>query len=262
MQVKVKGLDSRPEQNGHRGTLLDFDASEGRWRVVMDDGLGLSLRPVNLAADDLGPECRILYDSQSHGSEERRVAFGGGELLVDLQMRRKRNAEVGLMHWRAAGDKWQPAPLLRAGTKIEVQKDDLTHVGAARNGTIDGINYDGSYRVRYEDGHIDPSVASLDICPAGSSDPLGGKEFERSEDTEGISVDEVYQSSDEADMQSDDPEDNIAPQSDYRRGAKLLEKRLGQQPKKPKRAPYEPEPPTGRYEAIMKRLRDRGAVKL
>jgi len=46
--VKVRGLRARPELNGKEGSLLDFDAQEGRWRVVMDDGTGLRLQPQNL----------------------------------------------------------------------------------------------------------------------------------------------------------------------------------------------------------------------
>merc|ERR1719399_1120828 len=36
-RVRISGLVARAELNGKQGTLHEFDAAEGRWRVVMDD---------------------------------------------------------------------------------------------------------------------------------------------------------------------------------------------------------------------------------
>jgi len=47
-RVRVCGLASRPELNGKLGSLLQFEDEHGRWKVIMDDGTGLALRPRNL----------------------------------------------------------------------------------------------------------------------------------------------------------------------------------------------------------------------
>ena len=50
-QVRVVNLKQRPELNGMTGRLHELDPRvEGRWRVVLDSGRGVSLRPENLEA--------------------------------------------------------------------------------------------------------------------------------------------------------------------------------------------------------------------
>jgi len=54
--VRISGLQARPELNGQRGTCVDFDESELRWRVRMEDGAGKMLKASNLErCDDLLP---------------------------------------------------------------------------------------------------------------------------------------------------------------------------------------------------------------
>jgi len=59
MRVRVKGLQARPDLNGCLGSVVEWDAGEGRWKVLMDDGSGLMLRASNLevtlAASSTGP---------------------------------------------------------------------------------------------------------------------------------------------------------------------------------------------------------------
>lgn len=44
----MHNLVTRADLNGSTGRIVEFDASEGRWRVLMDDGSGLLLRPSNI----------------------------------------------------------------------------------------------------------------------------------------------------------------------------------------------------------------------
>lgn len=64
-QVTVKGLQSGAHHNGKRGTLVEWDEKDGRWRVALEDGERVSLRPSNFdpvveeespPAGPLGPE--------------------------------------------------------------------------------------------------------------------------------------------------------------------------------------------------------------
>eukprot|EP00929_Paragymnodinium_shiwhaense_P031417 TRINITY_DN17603_c0_g1_i2.p1 TRINITY_DN17603_c0_g1~~TRINITY_DN17603_c0_g1_i2.p1 ORF type:complete len:1200 (+),score=276.52 TRINITY_DN17603_c0_g1_i2:156-3755(+) len=49
-RVRVVGLASQPELNGCEGIAIEWDAPQGRWRVLMDSGLGKLLRPGQLQA--------------------------------------------------------------------------------------------------------------------------------------------------------------------------------------------------------------------
>jgi len=47
-RVRLRSLTSRPDLNGQQGSLVEFEAEHGRWKVILDDGSGLALRPHNL----------------------------------------------------------------------------------------------------------------------------------------------------------------------------------------------------------------------
>ncbi|CAE8635335.1 unnamed protein product [Polarella glacialis] len=70
MRIRVIGLSSRPELNGREGTLLELDESIDRWNVAMDDGSGLSLRPVNL--EQASDQCYPCSPFNSAGIESER----------------------------------------------------------------------------------------------------------------------------------------------------------------------------------------------
>lgn len=45
---EVTGMVSKPELNGQKGTVRDYDASKGRYVVSMQNGVALALKPENL----------------------------------------------------------------------------------------------------------------------------------------------------------------------------------------------------------------------
>lgn len=55
-QVRVKGLQAKPEFNGSLGQVQSYDEAKGRYTVTLHDGRQLALRPQNLEVDQLGPE--------------------------------------------------------------------------------------------------------------------------------------------------------------------------------------------------------------
>lgn len=70
MRVVICGLQGRPELNGHKGEVAQWDAEEGKWKVRMDDGTGKILKAQNLKpceqlqpaaeqAAKLEPGCRV-----------------------------------------------------------------------------------------------------------------------------------------------------------------------------------------------------------
>ena len=47
--VRMRGLQAKPELNGQRGVVTDFDASSGRCSVQLEDGRGpYKIKPENL----------------------------------------------------------------------------------------------------------------------------------------------------------------------------------------------------------------------
>jgi len=47
-RVRVAGLKTQTQLNGHTGTLVEWDSEQERWKVRMDDGSGKLLKLVNL----------------------------------------------------------------------------------------------------------------------------------------------------------------------------------------------------------------------
>merc|ERR1719217_1932533 len=47
-RVRVVGLKARPELNGLEGTVNEWDETQGRWKVRMDDGAGKMYKPENM----------------------------------------------------------------------------------------------------------------------------------------------------------------------------------------------------------------------
>jgi hypothetical protein len=50
--VRIMGIKARPELNGKEGTLVEWDASEERWKVRLEDGTGKMLKSSNLVQMD------------------------------------------------------------------------------------------------------------------------------------------------------------------------------------------------------------------
>lgn len=48
-RIRIQGLCHQPEMNGYEGVLLEYDASELRWRVRLSNGAGKLIKPCNLA---------------------------------------------------------------------------------------------------------------------------------------------------------------------------------------------------------------------
>jgi phage baseplate assembly protein gpV len=45
---KVTGITSKPELNGSRGRVVNYDPEKGRYTVILSSGAGISLSPSNL----------------------------------------------------------------------------------------------------------------------------------------------------------------------------------------------------------------------
>ena len=59
-RVKVHSLVRAPEHNGVQGRTGAFDASTGRWSVLIEpDGRGLALKPANLTLFCSSAHCRV-----------------------------------------------------------------------------------------------------------------------------------------------------------------------------------------------------------
>ena len=47
--VELRGLQAKPEMNGHQGVVIGFDGASGRCKVEIEDGGGsFKLKPRNL----------------------------------------------------------------------------------------------------------------------------------------------------------------------------------------------------------------------
>lgn len=57
-EVRVKGLLARPDLNGQKGTIVELDFYEGRWKVRMQDGTGKLLKTENL--EIIGTTARLF----------------------------------------------------------------------------------------------------------------------------------------------------------------------------------------------------------
>jgi len=96
-RVRIRGLTSRPELNGSRGTLEEFVAEEGRWKLTLDDSQRLMLKAKNLqlreqeaaeavVATSLGGPADLQRARAApglQGSSRGRSLVGGTPLSVD-----------------------------------------------------------------------------------------------------------------------------------------------------------------------------------
>merc|ERR1712176_85786 len=78
--VRVRGLIGRAELNGRQGQLHEYVVDEDRWKVVMEDGSGLSLRALNL---ELVPACEVAGSTSSVPSSpaDSTMKNSGAELV-------------------------------------------------------------------------------------------------------------------------------------------------------------------------------------
>jgi hypothetical protein len=83
-RVQIVGLSSRPDLNGARGIILDFDEAKGRHAVkVAEDGHPMAIKPVNLvqmqkpiskrAAQDVGASIAKGGWQQAHAASLERL---------------------------------------------------------------------------------------------------------------------------------------------------------------------------------------------
>jgi len=119
-RIRVTGLSARAELNGQHGSVLEFDMSEQRWKVVMDDGTGLSLRCANLeklhtsssadaaacrdAAASGVPMSRQMEDAAMPGA----ISSGMIVKLVALMARPDLNGQLGVaLRFDEASGRWE-----------------------------------------------------------------------------------------------------------------------------------------------------------
>ena len=65
--VIVKDLLALPQLNDQEYELVEFDASAGRWRVVLPDGSNIRIKPENLQR--CGPPAKKLHVSEDELGE-------------------------------------------------------------------------------------------------------------------------------------------------------------------------------------------------
>lgn len=90
-QVRVTGLKSRPELNGHQGSILSLHESSERWNIMTTDGSGLSLRSENLEVLP-GEACLPSSSSSAHAGNRqaanyRETTRGMDALEAGMQVR-------------------------------------------------------------------------------------------------------------------------------------------------------------------------------
>uniref|UniRef100_A0A6T1ECE3 Uncharacterized protein n=1 Tax=Alexandrium monilatum TaxID=311494 RepID=A0A6T1ECE3_9DINO len=119
-RVRVQGLKAKPELNGQLGRLLELTTEEGRWRVVMDDGSGYSLRPANLARMGVAEAGGGSASSADHLEADQRPSANSGErteqglaagtrvVVKDLKARPDMNGRHGrLLAYNEAEGRWR-----------------------------------------------------------------------------------------------------------------------------------------------------------
>jgi len=103
--VEVHNLVSRADLNGCTGRVVHFDASEGRWRVLMDDGSGLLLRPSNIkqaacAEPAVAGSSTALEVTEDTDSAETAVGLLPGDRIriCRLRARHDLNGKEGVLY--------------------------------------------------------------------------------------------------------------------------------------------------------------------
>eukprot|EP00929_Paragymnodinium_shiwhaense_P115200 TRINITY_DN8390_c0_g1_i1.p1 TRINITY_DN8390_c0_g1~~TRINITY_DN8390_c0_g1_i1.p1 ORF type:complete len:1680 (-),score=385.42 TRINITY_DN8390_c0_g1_i1:11-5050(-) len=84
-QVRILGLQARPELNGSAGTVVHFVAAEGRWKVKLSDDSMLGVRPQHLEV--IPAVCEAQNEDAAEKpqpSSTRSAALGGCALMGEL----------------------------------------------------------------------------------------------------------------------------------------------------------------------------------
>merc|ERR1719482_268387 len=138
--VRVTGLQARPELNGLEGTLVDWDASEMRWKIRMTDGTGKMLRPVNLqlipspSADAAGTSASAVATGEIPNEAE--ATFEPGQIIrvVGLKMRPEMNGAVGtIFGWDPSQSLWKVRMTDGAGKMLQSSNMELVNAAAETN---------------------------------------------------------------------------------------------------------------------------------
>ncbi|CAK0888950.1 unnamed protein product, partial [Prorocentrum cordatum] len=92
-RVVVSGISAQSHLNGQLGTAVEFDAGEGRWKVMMDDGSRKMFRPAHLAACEQGT---------------RELSIGRRVRVTGLRSEAHLNGQLGTaIAWASAEERWK-----------------------------------------------------------------------------------------------------------------------------------------------------------
>jgi len=111
-RVQVVGLQTQPSLNGCLGTILEWDADQERWKVLMDDGSGKLFRPNNLepfrkerAAVPTPPSMDEAPRKREVLSQHRSIHPGARVRLRGLQQWQIKDQCGTIVDWDRADDK-------------------------------------------------------------------------------------------------------------------------------------------------------------
>lgn len=110
VRIEVTGLQARPELNGHRGELVAWVESEGRWQVCMDDGSGKLLKQSSMrvvvpeAGSGVLPTCAVSSSIAAPVS----LAPASRVQIIGLRAQPYLNGQLGtVVEWDDAEGRWR-----------------------------------------------------------------------------------------------------------------------------------------------------------
>eukprot|EP00438_Fugacium_kawagutii_P008073 Skav214651 [mRNA] locus=scaffold1763:36825:47093:- [translate_table: standard] len=139
-RVRVVALQTQPALNGSLGTILEWEAEQERWKVLMDDGAGKLFRSQPPAASPAATEPINLdvADSASDETIGQRSRYelqpGSRIQVVDLKRQKERNASKGTaLEWVEQIERWKV--VLDDGSSLLLRTNHLLPIGRGWDST-------------------------------------------------------------------------------------------------------------------------------
>lgn len=101
LDVRIVGLQARPEMNGAGGTIVEYVQAQGRWRVQLQSGKVALLRPVNIQA-------RADGKPRASASEVSEPLWKGGAVRIwGITSRPELNGQLATLGDRTPDGLWR-----------------------------------------------------------------------------------------------------------------------------------------------------------
>lgn len=184
-QVRVVGLNLRPDLNGQTGTISQWDEKESRWKVCMTDGSDKMFKTGNpevisdaaFLVEELSPLNKAavvtLASPTVEGGTFSDLRVGQKVRVVGLKARPELNGQVGsLAEWSSGDERWRVRMVDGSGkmyksANLEVMSE-VAEVAATDSASLGPLN-------PFSPGDYSPAGEAPEFCPGQAVRVVGLK---------------------------------------------------------------------------------------